>query len=157
MEYLHAGPLQPCYATAWWLVASKIVSGVCCECRVVARCGVVRGRAGGDQRVRRRDAGRGRNSRRRSQPRCVDDVLDCLAESATSQRSSLHSFNSAPLGASLVDTLQKNIRISTDILWPLGFTIPSIYGCKRIYGTGSVKMCKTRHEISVDMRILLTV
>jgi len=34
-----------------------------------------------------------------------------------------------------------------------GFIIPSIYGYRRMYGTGSVKIRKTRHEMSVDVRI----
>jgi len=37
-----------------------------------------------------------------------------------------------------------------------GFIIPSIYGYKRIYETGSVKIWKTRHKISLDIRIFFT-
>jgi len=32
----------------------------------------------------------------------------------------------------------------------------SIYGYERIYGTGTVKIWKTRHKVSVDIRIVFT-
>jgi len=61
------------------------------------------------------------------------------------------------------------VLLYTDILWRVfhiltepvhvgpRFIIPSIYGYKRINGTGSVKIRKTRHKISVNIRILFTV
>ena len=72
----------------------------------------------------------------------------------------------------------KNIRAPTDISWRVfhiltepvtytfvsvyrhwnvgpGFSIPSIY--TNVYGTGFVKIWKTRHKVSVDVRIFFTV
>jgi len=45
----------------------------------------------------------------------------------------------------------KNIRISADILW----RVFRILTDTNVYGTGSVKIRKTRHKISVDIRMFL--
>jgi len=50
----------------------------------------------------------------------------------------------------------KNIRISTDILWRVMWTRASLFRRftdTNVHGTSSVKIRKTRHKISVDMRI----
>ena len=39
-------------------------------------------------------------------------------------------------------------------MWIQGFIIPSIYGYN-VYGTSSVTIWKTRHKVSVDIRIFL--
>ena len=48
----------------------------------------------------------------------------------------------------------KNICISTDILWRF-FSIFQRFTDTNVYGTGCVKIWKTRHNISVDIRIFL--
>jgi len=64
--------------------------------------------------------------------------------------------NSQPIRRDVRYTV-KNIRISTDILWNVGARVSLFrrFADTNVYGTSRVKIRKTRHEISVDIRFIL--